>query len=755
MWYKRPASNWNEALPIGNGRLGAMVFGRFNFETLQVNEESVWFGSPMNRINPDAKEKLSAIRELIASGEVVKAQTLMEKAMSGCPESMRQYQTLGDINIRHELIKDDDVPLDYKRELELSEAVAYSSYTIDETFYENEIFASYPEDCLVYKMKAIGKNKLKFCVKLGRGKYFDGVGKAGENGIALWGNMGKGAADFAMMLKAKALGEGRVYTLGECLCVEDASEVVMVFSADTSYRHDDVNYPVSKLLDTLNDILNTALDKSYDELKERHSLDYKSLYNRLSLSIGDEDSELEKLPTDERLYRLNEGEEDLSLLTELVDFGKYLTIACSRKGTMASTLQGLWNSSFEPPWDSKYTININTEMNYWPVEISNLGECHEPLFSLLENMRKHGREVARQMYGLGGFTAHHNTDIHGDCAPQDIWIPGTYWNLAPAWISTHVYRHYEYTLDLDTLKKHYPAMLEAAVFYLDFLSRYKASDGVEYLVMNPSVSPENSYYLPSGDAVAVCLGATMDAQVLRHFFGCVIDAYELLKDYDLDLAGIEELNSKSDVASLVKRVREASLHLTPTRVGKNGTIMEWMEDYEECDPGHRHISHLYGLFPGNEISVEKTPELASAAAKTLERRLSNGGGHTGWSIAWIINHYASLRDGENAYQSILKMMKNSLYNNLFDKHPPFQIDGNFGVTAGVLRMLIASDDDKIMLLPACPKKWTKGCLKGVCVPGNATVDFEWEDGKVTYCKVNARGEFNKKIYYNGELHEYN
>lgn len=755
MWYRKPAANWDEALPIGNGRLGAMIFGRFNNETIQVNEESVWYGSPMDRVNPDAKENLRVIRKLIEDGDVVKAQSLMDKALSGCPQSMRQYQTLGDIHINHELVWGDEVPSDYRRELSLDEAVYTSTYTIDETFYENEMFASYPDDCLVYRITAAGKNRLRFTIRLGRGRYFDGTKKVGANGIALFGNLGKGAADFAMMLKARALGDGKVYTIGECLCVEDAKEVVLIFSADTSYQHGDVNYSVSELLDSLNDKIDIALDKSYEALKKSHIDDYRSLYGRLSLKLENESEDLSALPTDVRLSKVHEGGEDLALLTELCDFGRYLTIACSRKGTMASTLQGLWNDSFTPPWDSKYTININTEMNYWPVEISNLSECHEPLFELLESMRRHGRIVARDMYGLGGFTAHHNTDIHGDCAPQDIWIPGTFWNLAPAWISTHVYRHYEYSLDLNCLKKHFPAMLEAAIFYLDYLCKYRASDGVEYLVVNPSVSPENSYYLPDGSEVAVCLGATMDAQVLRHFFDCIIKAYDLLKDAELDLDGIEELNSGADVTSLVNRVKDAIKHLTPTRMGKNGTIMEWMEDYDEVDPGHRHISHLYGLFPGNEISVEKTPELAQAAAATLKRRLANGGGHTGWSVAWIINHYASLRDGDNAYQSILKMMRNSLYPNLFDKHPPFQIDGNFGVTAGILRMLVTSDDEKVILLPALPKEWSKGSVRGVCVPGNVSLDFSWENGSVTECKVHAKGSFNKKIYYNGEMHEYN
>ncbi len=706
LWYKKPADEWEEALPLGNGRLGAMVYGGVKEEHIQVNEESMWYGGKVDRNNPDTKEQLPVIRELIFKGEIAKAEKLMKLAMSGCPDSMHPYQTLGDIYIQFEGLENDT---DYHRELDLERSLYRESFCCDNTFYTREMFISKPADVMVMRFTAEGKNRLNLAAVLGRSKFFDGVKKAGGNGICLYGNLGKGGFDFSMMLFADSR-DGRVFTMGEHLLVEEAKEAIFYFCGDTTYH-----VPEEELEGSIEGRIRRAEEEAYEKLQRKHTEDYASLYKRVQFDLGDL-SEYDAVPTDERILAAGRAPADVGLSKLYFDYGRYLLISCSREGGLPATLQGLWNQDMTPPWDSKYTININTEMNYWPAEICNLPECHMPLFELISKMAPNGRRTAQVMYGARGFVCHHNTDIHGDTAVQDHWIPGSYWVMGAAWLCTHQWTHYQYTLDRDFLEKSFPIMREAAQFFLDFMVEH---DG--YLVTCPSVSPENTFILPNGEKGANIYGVTMDNQILRDLFTQCIEAAEIL--------GIEDgLNGK---------IRAAREKLIPTRIGKYGNIMEWPKDFEELEPGHRHISHLYGLHPSGQITPDGTPELAKAAEVTLQRRLAGGGGHTGWSRAWITNHYAKLWNGEKAYENIEKMFSDSTYPNLFDKHPPFQIDGNFGVTAAIAEMLVQSTMKRIVLLPALPKAWNRGSMKGIRVKGCGEVDVVWEDGVLKECRIRA------------------
>ncbi len=742
LWYTKPAEVWEEALPLGNGRLGGMVSGNLREERIQVNEETIWYGGWEDRLNPDARENLPKLRQLIREGRISEAEHLIRLAFISGPDGQRGYQTLGDIEMKYGNDPSPEECTAYRRELDLDRAVCRVQYenAKKETF-ERTCFISRPADCMVLHLRA-PKEKVSVEVMLNRAKYFDRTGKVNDHTIYLSGNLGKNALEFAMCLSAKAKG-GRVYTMGHTLVVEGADEAVLFFGADSTFRYASADVASWEprvqdvLTEKITEKLERAMAREYGELLAEHEKDYREFYDRVALSLPEKE-ENAALPTDERLQRIISGGTDEGLAKLLFDYGRYLLIGCSRPGDLPATLQGIWNKDFMAPWDSKYTININTEMNYWPAEVCALPECHTALFDLIGRMREHGRSIARRMYGCRGFMAHHNTDLYGDCAPQDNWIPATIWTMGAAWLCTHLWMHYSYTQDLEFLKWAYPVMAEAALFFVDFLEE---KDG--YLVTNPSLSPENVYILPSGEQGCCCMGATMDLEILRELFTGCKKAAEILGDA-VDEAEIPDV---SDMRKLQKEINAALEKLPPIRIDSTGRVMEWMEEYEEAEPGHRHVSQLYGLYPSDQISMDKTPELAAAAAETLRVRLANGGGHTGWSRAWIINFYAKLWDGEKAWENICQMLAKSTYANLFDRHPPFQIDGNFGVTAAIAQMLVQSRKQEVILLPALPKAWEQGAVKGLRLVGNAGIALAWKNGRLVQCRVTADQAYEGEIVY--------
>lgn len=745
LWYDKPAADWNEALPIGNGRIGGMVFGNIGCEQIQVNEDTIWYGGPMDRNNPSAKEKLPIIQSLIKQGKIHEAERLCKQALSGTPFGMRIYQTLGDISIDYGFggVTANDVT-EYERGLNVEDAISYTHFKFDDTQYDREVWMSAPDDVCVMHLLAKGKNKLHLDVMQSRHHIYEYSGKATNDSIILGGNLGRDGIDYAMMCKAVS-SNGKIEVIGENIVISHATEVYLYWTAATTYRIHTGDTEISqdtsqslknkKILEkVLCDKLNSAAEQPYEVLLERHIVDYKSYYDKVTLTLegGGSLISVAEQTTDKCLECVSVEKTDVKLEQLYFNFGRYLLISCSRPGTLPATLQGLWNKDMEAPWDAKFTININTEMNYWGAETCGLGDCHLPLFDHLKKMLPNGKRTAKLMYGCRGFVAHHNTDIWGDTAPQDLWIPGSFWVMGGAWLCTHIWTHYEYTGDVTFLREMFPIMREAAQFFLDFCIEHEI-DGKTYLCTCPSVSPENTFILPNGEQGANSIGVTMDNQILRDLFTQCNEAAKVLNISD----------------ELDKQIRTACEKLLPTRIGSDGRILEWCEEYVEKEPGHRHVSHLYGLHPSNQITKDGTPELAHAAELTLQKRLESGGGHTGWSRAWIMNHYAKLWDGERAHENLKQLFIKSTLPNLFDNHPPFQIDGNFGSIAAMVEMLVQSNSDRIVLLPALPKAWKNGKITGVRVCGNACMDIAWENGILKEARICSGCDVVRKFLYNG------
>lgn len=695
-------NGWNEAYPIGNGAIAAMVYGDPINDTLQLNEETIWYGNGgRNRVNPKSKDSYKKVRQLLLEGRIKEAVELEESDMFPHPDQERHYDTAENIwfNFRHSGYAD------YKRTLDIANAVCTVDYTADGHKYSREFFVSAPDNVITVHQYSTDGGKSSAKIDFSRRSERTFKYELTETGLNIFAKQPEDGCEYC--ISAACENDGGVAIFNEsCLEIFDADSFTLYITIRTDYHGENIT-------EWCQGVIENALNIGYDAVKARHIADYKSYFNRVSLTLDSEDYSTE--PTNVRLKKASERQ-DNKLAELYFDFGRYLLISCSRPGTKPATLQGIWNKDRYPAWGSKYTININTEMNYWPAEVCALSDCHMPLFEHLKTMLPNGKKVAHDMYGLEGFVAHHNTDLFGDCAPQDLCITATIWPMGAAWLCTHIWTHYEYTLDKDFLREYLPIIKEACRFFTGYMFEH---DGK--LLTGPSISPENTYIHPSGENGQICVGPTMDSMIVRDLFESCIAASKLLGEED-------ELTA--ELADMLPKIPKPS-------IGKYGQIMEWYEDYEETEPGHRHISHLYGLHPSSQITLEDTPELFKAARVTLERRLSGGGGHTGWSRAWIINMWARLRDGEKALENVNALLSRSTYPNFFDMHPPFQIDGNFGGAAGIAEMLLQSQNGVIVLLPALPQEWKNGSVRGLKARGDVTVDIDWADGKVTKFSLKA------------------
>lgn len=754
LWYKQPANasipddkngwkddpEWLKSLPLGNGSLGAMVFGDVNYERIQLNEETMWSGSPDDSDNPEAAKHQDKIRRLLFEGKYREATELTNKTQickgagsgfgNGSTVPFGCFQTLGDLWIDQGRNTEYQ---DYYRELDLNDAVVRIHYTQDGVKYTREIFTSYPDQVMVARFTADKPGQISFNCKMTRPERFKTFSE--DNQLVMSGalNNGKGGDGLEYMARLKAVNKnGTVSVSDSVLTVKDADEVVLFLSASTDYK---LEYPHYKGRDyktiTQNNI-RKASEKAYEVLWNAHISDYQTYFKRVDLNLSNLP---DTIPTDERVSRFRETKSDNHLTQLVFQYGRYLLISSSRPGTMPANLQGIWGNKIQTPWNGDYHTDVNIEMNYWPAEVTNLSEMHLPMFDLIASLVEPGSKTAQVQYNSKGWVVHPITNVWGYTSPGESASWGMHTGAA-AWICQHIGEHYRFTGDQEFLKKMYPVLKGAVEFYMDWLV---PDPKTGKLVSGPAVSPENTFIAPDGSKCQISMGPAHDQEVIWQLFDDFVMASKKLGVSDEFTANVEK--AKNQLAGL--------------QIGTDGRLMEWAQEFPEEEPGHRHISHLFAVHPGSQINPIQTPELATAAEKSLAYRLSHGGGHTGWSAAWLISQYARLHKSEQAKESVDLVLAKSINPNLFGNCPPFQMDNNFGVTAGIAEMLLQSHVTSkngqfvIDLLPALPVSWPSGDVKGLVARGGFVVDISWKEGKLVSAKIYSRLGVMATVMYKG------
>ncbi|MDR2233336.1 MAG: glycoside hydrolase family 95 protein [Tannerella sp.] len=745
LWYGQPARNWLEALPVGNGRMGAMVYGTYPNETIQFNEESLWAGS-QTQSDADTESSLKTIQQMLLDGEIAKAAALAEETMVSNPLRIRSYQTVGDVIINYAgtvARAREGESTGYRRNLDLATGIATSTFLLDGVRITQDVFISAVNDVIAIRISSEKAGALNFKISLARKQ--DATARVtGNNEITMQGQIidlprsNSSPAGMHMKFAARIAGfnkGGQLTAVNNSLFVENADEAVFYLTAATDYNMSILNFdrsidPVQRCAS----IMSKVQGQTYETVKTAHVADHESIFNRVSLNLFDDAKQ--NLPTDKRLEAFKNGSDDKSFASLLFQYGRYLLMGASRRpGILPTNLQGIWNQDFDAPWNSDFHTNINIQMNYWPAEVCNLSETVIPFSDLINALRIPGRVTAKKTYQSTGWTMNHLTDVFGRTAISDGVGWGTY-PMAASWLVLHQWEHYLFTKDLDFLREVYPTMKEAADFVLHFIVKDKNGKWVTA----PSNSPENRYRLPTGETFMLTYGATKDIQLIRALFNACIKASALLGD------------DKKYAAQLQSVLKD----LPPTKVSQRyGIIQEWIEDYEEVEPGHRHMSQLFGLYPGSEITSDNKT-LFNAAIRTVERRQEYArrgeGSSPGWSKAWLINFYARLGDGDAAWNKAKELMRERILFNLFADHPPFQMDANFGFTAGIAEMLIQSHQDNLItLLPAIPKDWERGEVKGLKARGNITVDMRWEDHRLTAATLTAAQDCTVQVKIEGKV----